>query len=133
MGVKQKFVLSATQVEARQAKAVERTEEQLDDAALDERLPDRSKIEVVYVNRPYRPLAYEVRRYKPGNFAALLLAPEDAQRDIKAAIVVSDAGPVEKEKELRVLSAREIARREGTQHECRPHSGMHPRFAGGYR
>ena len=57
MGVKQKFVLSATQVEARQAKAVERTEEQLDDAALDERLPDRSKIEVVYVNRPYRPLA----------------------------------------------------------------------------
>jgi hypothetical protein len=131
--VTKKFTPSATQAQARQVKATERTQEQLNAAAPDERLPDHKTIEVIYVMQLFRPLAYEVHGYNPGEFAAFTPAPQDAKQDAKATIAISNAEPIEREKGARILSTQEIAQREKTRREPRPHSGRKHCFAGGSR
>ena len=89
--------------------------------------------EVVYVTRPFRPLAYEVRGYIPGDLATTSFPKQDrpTHRPKKA----EESLPVKDdtaEEQKRVLTQRELARRVRTRQEAKPTGAKQLRTAFSY-
>jgi hypothetical protein len=121
------FRFTAGQAAARQTAEIARVNTQPEiEPITPDRPSARCSIEkVVLVERPFCPLAYEVRGYASGGFAACISIPERPARRVKKAPVSppDDA----KGKERRTPTAKEISQRKRTRYLPKPQAGANQR------